>query len=393
MAYPPGEVTVGRDAIRALWEQVLAKAPTLRARGAAAHAGQRRHRPHLHDRRATAPASGRRSRAARPTAPGCGCSTSRRSARRCSGERPGGGQGPDRAGAARTRRGARGLRLDPADARQGARHPGRQRPAATCSAARSTTRAWPGSGSRPSSCSTSPRATRRPRRAGRAARARDPTGRRGMVRRPGGRGRAAANGELPARARPRRAAQGRGRPRVRRRRARRRRQRGAHRRRARRRAGAARCTRSRRSSSCTTERRPSSSGAQQARIVRANQVVRIPAGVPHRWVATGAAAARGRRARRRPDRHLPGVNGLNPTARPLRGPAMRHAQAIELCHLTCAARASSPEPDISMQPDTVAVIPRHQQRTPAPPARANSPSPRVGCSLPDDTRARRRRQS
>ena len=26
MAYPPGEVTVGRDAIRALWEQVLAKA-------------------------------------------------------------------------------------------------------------------------------------------------------------------------------------------------------------------------------------------------------------------------------------------------------------------------------------------------------------------------------
>jgi uncharacterized protein (TIGR02246 family) len=27
MAYPPGEVTTGRDAIRALWEQVLAKAP------------------------------------------------------------------------------------------------------------------------------------------------------------------------------------------------------------------------------------------------------------------------------------------------------------------------------------------------------------------------------
>jgi uncharacterized protein (TIGR02246 family) len=27
MAYPPGEVTVGRDAIRALWEEVLAKAP------------------------------------------------------------------------------------------------------------------------------------------------------------------------------------------------------------------------------------------------------------------------------------------------------------------------------------------------------------------------------
>jgi ketosteroid isomerase-like protein len=27
MAYPPGERTVGRDAIRALWEQVLARAP------------------------------------------------------------------------------------------------------------------------------------------------------------------------------------------------------------------------------------------------------------------------------------------------------------------------------------------------------------------------------
>lgn len=27
MAYPPGELTVGRDAIRALWEKVLATAP------------------------------------------------------------------------------------------------------------------------------------------------------------------------------------------------------------------------------------------------------------------------------------------------------------------------------------------------------------------------------
>ena len=27
MAYPPGEVTAGRDAIRGLWEQVLANAP------------------------------------------------------------------------------------------------------------------------------------------------------------------------------------------------------------------------------------------------------------------------------------------------------------------------------------------------------------------------------
>jgi uncharacterized protein (TIGR02246 family) len=27
MAYPPGEVTIGREAIRALWEKVLAQAP------------------------------------------------------------------------------------------------------------------------------------------------------------------------------------------------------------------------------------------------------------------------------------------------------------------------------------------------------------------------------
>ena len=27
MAYPPGEVTIGRDAIRALWEQILARRP------------------------------------------------------------------------------------------------------------------------------------------------------------------------------------------------------------------------------------------------------------------------------------------------------------------------------------------------------------------------------
>jgi uncharacterized protein (TIGR02246 family) len=31
MAYPPGEVTVGRKAIRALWEKVLAKAPRFEA--------------------------------------------------------------------------------------------------------------------------------------------------------------------------------------------------------------------------------------------------------------------------------------------------------------------------------------------------------------------------
>ena len=33
-------------------------------------------------------------------------------------------------------------------------------------------------------------------------------------------------------------------------------------------------------------------GAQQARIVRAGQVVRVPAGVPHRWVATGDSRLR-----------------------------------------------------------------------------------------------------
>jgi hypothetical protein len=27
MAYPPGEVTIGREAIRVLWEKVLARAP------------------------------------------------------------------------------------------------------------------------------------------------------------------------------------------------------------------------------------------------------------------------------------------------------------------------------------------------------------------------------
>ena len=31
MAYPPGEMTVGRDAIRALWEKVLAGAPHFEA--------------------------------------------------------------------------------------------------------------------------------------------------------------------------------------------------------------------------------------------------------------------------------------------------------------------------------------------------------------------------
>jgi hypothetical protein len=49
MAYPPGEVTVGRDRIRALWEKILADAP-LRGRAVATGACQRRGRAHLHDR-------------------------------------------------------------------------------------------------------------------------------------------------------------------------------------------------------------------------------------------------------------------------------------------------------------------------------------------------------
>jgi hypothetical protein len=67
---------------------------------------------------------------------------------------------------------------------------------------------------------------------------------------------------------------------------------------------------------------------------------------------------------------------------------MRHAQAIELCHLTCAARASPPEPDISMQPDTVAVTPRHQQRTPASPTQANVAQSTRRVLAPDEQRAR-----
>ena len=66
---------------------------------------------------------------------------------------------------------------------------------------------------------------------------------------------------------------------------------------------------------------------------------------------------------------------------------MRHAQAIELCHLTCAARASPPEPDISMQPDTVAVTPRHQQRTPASPTQANVAQSTRRVLAPDDYRS------
>ena len=38
MAYPPGQTTVGRAAIQALWEEVLSHRPALRAGGAAADA-------------------------------------------------------------------------------------------------------------------------------------------------------------------------------------------------------------------------------------------------------------------------------------------------------------------------------------------------------------------
>src|ERR1035438_9947281 len=67
MAYPPGSQTVGRDAIRALWEKVLANAPhfepepplpTLISGGIALTS--------------TPPKDG----AGAPTAPGCACSTS-----------------------------------------------------------------------------------------------------------------------------------------------------------------------------------------------------------------------------------------------------------------------------------------------------------------------------
>lgn len=43
LACPPGELTVGREAIRALWEKVLANSP-VRSGAAPADAGQRGHR-------------------------------------------------------------------------------------------------------------------------------------------------------------------------------------------------------------------------------------------------------------------------------------------------------------------------------------------------------------
>ena len=82
MAYPPGDVTVGRDAIRALWEQVLANAPTFEPEPPLPTLVSGDIAPPARSR-ATAAASGRRSPAARPMAPGCGCLTGRRSARRC----------------------------------------------------------------------------------------------------------------------------------------------------------------------------------------------------------------------------------------------------------------------------------------------------------------------
>ena len=46
MAYPPGSQTVGRAAIRALWEKVLATVPTSNRKNRCQRC-QRRHRPHL----------------------------------------------------------------------------------------------------------------------------------------------------------------------------------------------------------------------------------------------------------------------------------------------------------------------------------------------------------
>ena len=51
MAYPPGGETVGRAAIRALWETGARRPPAFRAGGSAAHPGQRRPRAHLDRRR------------------------------------------------------------------------------------------------------------------------------------------------------------------------------------------------------------------------------------------------------------------------------------------------------------------------------------------------------
>jgi hypothetical protein len=47
MAYPAGSQTVGRDAIRALWEKVLRDAPHFEQEPPLATADQRRHRAHL----------------------------------------------------------------------------------------------------------------------------------------------------------------------------------------------------------------------------------------------------------------------------------------------------------------------------------------------------------
>jgi hypothetical protein len=49
MAYPPGEVTVGRDAIRALWEKALANARQSGQESPLPTPDQRRHRAHLND--------------------------------------------------------------------------------------------------------------------------------------------------------------------------------------------------------------------------------------------------------------------------------------------------------------------------------------------------------
>jgi hypothetical protein len=75
MAYPPGEVTVGRDAIRALWEKVLVNAPQFTPESPL---------PTLvsgdialtSTRRETVRARGHKWFAGSPMAPGCDCSIS-----------------------------------------------------------------------------------------------------------------------------------------------------------------------------------------------------------------------------------------------------------------------------------------------------------------------------
>lgn len=114
LAYPPGRRTVGREAIRALWERVLADRP---------HFEPEPPLPTLvcgdvaltSTPPGTVPGRGRRWCGASPTGAGCGCWTSRSSRRRAA--EPGRGRaGP---GAPRGGTGPRGARAGPEPARAG----------------------------------------------------------------------------------------------------------------------------------------------------------------------------------------------------------------------------------------------------------------------------------